>query len=389
MFVDMKYSVNFERCLHRYVWIALFEVFQIGFLLMEYSPARAILPGNDTLTDLEEADLHWHLGGIAEAQHDNGDARDQYLAVIEAVQHCPTDIREWFIGTAELAIARCEARTSNTEATKLAIQSALEHHFWNFDIIREDPILSPVVGSAWLDSTVRRWEKIRQSEIQQWHIQQPVVFAPSHDKQNHPHPIIIALHGGNANYKQFAEAWRKIAKRENVIVAVPPGPVRVSDVSNSWSTIFDVNDQLVQHLLDSLIRIGEVDSSKIFLAGYSQGAEQALQMILVHPDRIRGALLLSGFIQQDVPDELLNEAASHKSIICALSGEYEAATLYGSLYQFAHRANSKGLSMELQKAKGMMHELPLDLDSRFHEMWLLLNGEKRSTTGAPIPVSLK
>jgi predicted esterase len=336
-------------------------------------------------SQITEVNQHWHNAGLNEAKHDAASAEQEYLTVIEKAEPLSSHIREWFIGTAELGIARCEARSGNVSATKLAVYAALAHHFWNFDILRMDPSISKVTGTQWLDSTITRWEKIRSNEEQQWHSQRPILLFPNGYTPNSTRPLLVALHGGNASYEQFAEHWRKIANAENIVVAIPAGPVRISQITNSWSESFDENDRIVQRLIDTLVAEHMVDGSQIYVAGFSQGAEQALEIILVHPNQFRGALLVSGFIQQNVPIEMLSSAAEEHVNIYAVCGEYDAKKLYSSLADLSQRAGHVGLSFDLVKSPGMIHEVPLDLDKRFHDIWLRLKGAGRSITGAALP----
>ncbi len=327
-----------------------------------------------TLSAIELANSHWHLAGLAEVRHDNQAARTEYQAVISSAANCEHHVREWFVGAAELAIARCNARDHNLPEVEHAIDSALKHHFWTLEMIRIEPVIGSWIDKKWLDSTLDYWTSIRDRKSTHWKPQKPIVIYPAGYVAGTRLPLIVALHGGTASYREFADHWTKVADKLHVIVAVPAGPVRLACGLNSWGDEYDAIDQITMSLIDSFSsKTSSIDTSRIYVAGFSEGAEASLKLALVHPDLIKGAVLLSGYIGADIPADVYELAAKAGTRIYALSGALEPKSLVNSLKHIILEAKPAGLKMELHLLPASGHEVPLDLTHQMIGIWNWLN----------------
>jgi predicted esterase len=181
-------------------------------------------------------------------------------------------------------------------------------------------------------------------------------------------PLIIALHGGNASYEEFASWWTRVADTVGAYVLVPAGVTRFSNSVNSWESNFSETSESVLRLIDSFIsKSGYVP--EVYLTGFSQGAKAALEIALVNPDRIRGVISIAGFLDQDLPPEVIEPGIEHGLRIYAISGDLDSRSFRASLELARKRCEKLGLPFKLEIVPGMVHEDPEDLPSRFAKAW--------------------
>lgn len=325
--------------------------------------------------------VDWHLATIAEMQGRWADALRDYQRVIDETASLPLQIREWYRGTARFAMARCYCRLPDAAKTKEAMKDALEHHFWNSLLTRLDTTLINACGAHWIDSSLAYWLNVKTMERTYWTEQKQVIIAPPNIKSGEKLPLIIALHGGNANYLDFADAWFAIAKEEHAIVVVPPGIVRESEVTNSWETDFTAIDSLVSSIITTLGQNPLIDTNHVILTGYSQGAQASLYVSLKHPNVIRGAILFSGFAQHPLSQSEIDQSAKAGVRLYSFVGQYEEPMFATSIQEAATYLNENKVAFKIEHVDGMCHEVPLDLRTRFQTAWSWVNDTTQAING--------
>ena len=91
-------------------------------------------------------------------------------------------------------------------------------------------------------------------------------------------PVIVALHGGSGNGRDFLWTWLRDARRRGYVLVAP------SAVGSTWSAVEE------QGLLEILAWIGaryRIDHARVLLTGLSDGATFALVYGLAHPETFR------------------------------------------------------------------------------------------------------
>jgi len=315
--------------------------------------------------DLAAMRKTWHDATILEAVGDWQKALTLYESVAEQTSSMPLQIREWYRGTASFALARCYGRLQDTAKAKAAMTYALEHHFWNPLVLRIDSNLIQVCRPQWIDSMINSWQEIRVLESSFWTPQPPVFVYPDKITPGEKLPLIVALHGGNASYFEFAEQWTAVANDLHVAVMVPAGIVRESEVTNSWETDFVRIDSLVNVQLLQCLNNPVLDLNNIYLSGYSQGAQSAIYLSLQRPERYKGVILFSSFAQHGLDERQLQNVLAKKVKFYTFVGEYEEPMFESSIRDAYTRMTQLGIPFMLEKVKGMCHEVPLDLKTKF------------------------
>jgi predicted esterase len=287
-------------------------------------------------------------------------------------------MRTWFRGTAYYGQALCEARLGDTQSAKKSISTAAELHFWDFALIAEDSALRGIVGEKWIDSVEAYWDNVRIAEMGVWPSQGIKVIRPQSDSLYAPLPVIIALHGGNASYEEFAEYWPQIAEALHVLVIVPPGISRISDVTNSWGYDVPPVEKMLVELVQSMKAQHIGDSNRIYLAGFSQGAQMTIEVGLKHSELFFGLVSICGFAQQ-VPDSLMLSHDRQNGIrLYMLCAEHENHRFEKMASEVGSALNRASVPLRMESLQGSLHEMPLDFIGAFSRAWKWLNESNES-----------
>jgi len=181
-------------------------------------------------------------------------------------------------------------------------------------------------------------------------------------------PLILALHGGNASYREFALHWRDVADSLGVAVLVPAGCIRHAQNDNSWDDNYMVCEEYITALLDRYsAECGFTPQT--YVGGFSQGAKTAIKYGLVHSDRIAGIISIAGLLDQPIAPELIESAASQGLRIYALTGEYETPGFRATIAQSQRACLAGKVPFEFEIEPGMVHEVPADLVTRLRKAW--------------------
>jgi len=118
-------------------------------------------------------------------------------------------------------------------------------------------------------------------------------------------PILILLHGLGSNESDLFSFAQHIDNR--MLVVSVRAPIRLKEDRYSWyslsrnGTDWLFNDkevlkasETILQFVDELAKAYNLEGSPIYLGGFSQGAIVSLGTALLHPDRIRGAISMSG-----------------------------------------------------------------------------------------------
>ena len=353
-----------------------------------------------------------HEVGAAYGHHDVRGARSIFQEIVEYCNGQNTAMTRWYSGFAEYGIASTSARLADTAQARVAILASLQSDYWSTDVIRSDEVLQHVVGPGWLDSLTRCYETLRQLSASSWQAQPPLLILPHcfakdslaltpsgtprrlisfdsltprlRDSLEKHRPLILALHGGNASYREFALHWRAVADSLNVAVLIPPGTIRYSANDNSWDDDYYTSDAYLTGLLDRYASTCGY-TPDVYVAGFSQGANTGMKYGFVHSDRVRGVIAVAGLFDQPLPRETVANSASAGLRIYAMSGEYETTGFLGTMRKAEQSCKAGNLPFVFETVQIMSHEVPSDLADRLQKEWPWLC---KAGTSSPASASL-
>jgi len=111
------------------------------------------------------------------------------------------------------------------------------------------------------------------------------VYVPEHYDASRPWPLIVALHGGSGNGRDFLWTWVRNAKARGYLVVAPTA------VGSTWS---EEDDAGLLQILDWLAARYNIAPRRVLLTGLSDGGTFTLVYGLAHPDRYRALAPLCG-----------------------------------------------------------------------------------------------
>ena len=148
-------------------------------------------------------------------------------------------------------------------------------------------------------------------------VQEPKI---KHDKN----PLLLLLHGYGSNEEDLFSFATELPQ-DHYVISVR-APHNLQPYGHAWYAIhFDADEnkfsdneqakesvQLLANFLDQIIKQYPVDSKKVTLIGFSQGAILSYAIALTYPEKISKVVALSGYFNQEIASEVMDtKAISH------------------------------------------------------------------------------
>lgn len=143
-------------------------------------------------------------------------------------------------------------------------------------------------------------------------------------------PVIIDFHGGagTAEGQYITSNFIEIADREGILVIYPQADVRTGSVwntlhSDEGNKVAGVDDfGFIAAIIESLELNPNIDTSRIYVSGYSNGAAMAYQIACHLNEYIAGFVVMSGLfpLEDEYPCVITHETAG---IIINGTSDYE------------------------------------------------------------------
>jgi polyhydroxybutyrate depolymerase len=182
-----------------------------------------------------------------------------------------------------------------------------------------------------------------------------IIHLPPNYDFNTTYPLLVALHGGTGNAKQFESQsnFDSIADKENFIVVYPDGLGLFEFNFHIWNSGYiktdltgGVNDvDFLYKLIESLKVQYSIDSSKIFMTGHSNGAMMTYRMAAEYPNLFSGIAPVSGSIGGKTSSEddwyIIPHPNSSLNVV-AIHGLLDTNILYnGGITQTGYNAGER------------------------------------------------
>jgi phospholipase/carboxylesterase len=108
-----------------------------------------------------------------------------------------------------------------------------------------------------------------------------LVSVPAGYRPDRSWPVLVALHGYGSGAARFNLVWREAASAAGFVLVTPQGEDRAEGgIGWSWGPHADLT---VRRSLDAVKQSINIDESRIFLAGFSQGGTLTYSLALRHP----------------------------------------------------------------------------------------------------------
>lgn len=126
------------------------------------------------------------------------------------------------------------------------------------------------------------------------------LYIPPDIDPNQPSPLVVSFHGFlfNPNSHALISQWHKLARDAGFLVAYPQGtsyPLRWN-AGEPWG-IADLNDvQFFLDLLDDIAEIAVIDSTRVYVNGFSNGGGLSVRLACDVADKIAAIGSVAGAI---------------------------------------------------------------------------------------------
>ena len=124
-----------------------------------------------------------------------------------------------------------------------------------------------------------------------------------------PHPLLVLLHGRGANELDLLPLAGELDGRFLVISVRAPHErwggyhwYDLQEVGLPEAATYAAGLARLRQFLDETVRAFPVDPARVYVLGFSQGAMMSGSVLLTEPERLAGAVLLSGYLP---PPEVL------------------------------------------------------------------------------------
>lgn len=141
-------------------------------------------------------------------------------------------------------------------------------------------------------------------------------------------PLLVLLHGFGSNENDLFNLSSELPK--DWIIVAPQGPIALGNGSYCWYHLQAENGKIsinteeelssrkkLLAFIAEIVRVYNADSSRILLAGFSQGAVLSLSTTLSNPEKIKGFATFSGRFPEEIRSSInaSSEIASLKAFV--------------------------------------------------------------------------
>ena len=186
-----------------------------------------------------------------------------------------------------------------------------------------------------------------------------------------PKQLAILLHGWGAdgpNLIDLADEFADALPDALFIAPNAPYPCDVNPYGYQWFSLTDRQPQhmlagaanaadILNHFIDHALHDLQLDNSKLFLIGFSQGTMTALHVALRRVPVIGGVVGFSGAL---IGAEVLAQEAKVKPPICLIHGEADDVVPFAALKHAADSLKAQGMNMEAHARPFLGHSIDMD-----------------------------
>jgi len=201
---------------------------------------------------------------------------------------------------------------------------------------------------------------------------EPVVYAPKNAK-NGAVPIAVWLHGYR-NFPGFLaderEYFEGVADSLGIAIVGIPGTTPLEDGTLQWSEEPVADHAYIQQVLASLSEKHKLDTKRVALFGFSQGAMVAADVANLYPDAYQGAIVMSpgGFTEPKVRSQKSPVNATQIYFLVCGADEHPGNVQLTRFY--AKELKNLGAVVTFKEYPGVSkHTRPPDFKERFPE-WI-------------------
>jgi predicted esterase len=227
----------------------------------------------------------------------------------------------------------------------------------DFDNIRKDPrykkLLAKAGGKKSGEGRSGRRSQGRQSPFK-WE-----VHVPENLNSSKPAPLIVALHGYNANLEDAMETWKEAADKVGAILLVPQGTMKLEGDHYHWGRDLDTIEENVMDAIDKVMDKHKIAKDKVALVGFSQGAWASWNLATRNPDTFCGLIPVAGNFEPE-SESIFDDEQLKKLRIFIMVGQDDQENVVSGNKTLAKKFEKLGASVKIKVYDGVAHAFPDD-----------------------------
>ncbi len=224
--------------------------------------------------------------------------RGDYTAALAVAERLAAEFPAQAVRTAYWRICLL-CRLQKIAAALDAFTKALEAGaWWSEATLRGDPDLEPLQGLPEFERLVERSQAVHRAA--QVGVQPVAIVRPPAAGTPEPFPLLIALHGQASTAEAYLDRWQQACPLGWLVAALQSAQLAWPG-AYAWDDREQAQAQVVSQF-ESLTSEYPLDSSRVIVAGFSQGAALAVRLAL------NGSLPVCGFLSVvpgTIPQEML------------------------------------------------------------------------------------
>jgi poly(3-hydroxybutyrate) depolymerase len=221
-------------------------------------------------------------------------------------------------------------------------------------------LLAPAVAAAETAKVERR------TFVSQGRQRTYYLYVPASLSASAPAPLLVTLHGSNMDGRGLVNKWKGLAAKEGFVVVGPD-----AHDAAGWSVPGD-GPEFLRDLVEEVKSACPVDARRVYVFGWSAGANFALQMTLYESEYFAAASIYAGALIHSRYQML--DHATRKIPLAITVGTDDP--LYPAIEVRATRdaLKSHGFPVQLRELLGRDHDYYADADEINRVSWAFMRG---------------
>ncbi|MDA0834830.1 MAG: alpha/beta hydrolase-fold protein [Planctomycetota bacterium] len=200
--------------------------------------------------------------------------------------------------------------------------------------------------------------------IENWLPERTALFIPENYEPRYAYPLIVWLHSEGSSERQLLDLMPKISDRNYIGVSIRgalpdpnalPGQYRWGQTPSQCFATANEIDNVIRPIQERF----HVNSSRVYLAGFGNGASMALQVAFSHPERFAGVAALGGLWPKNFTP-LANYRELRETRVLMGTGRNDSQTSINAVSRAAHLLHAAGLQPAVREYDAS-HELTAEM----------------------------
>ncbi|MCA9303771.1 MAG: hypothetical protein KC996_06585 [Phycisphaerales bacterium] len=307
-------------------------------------------------------------------QFDSAYQSADWARAIDLAEQLATTDAGAVIGAYNAACAHARAGHAEESADWLLI--AAQRGFTGIRSLEEDADLEPIRGTEKFARALalvqanadKRFEEYKAVATET----EVLTITPDAFDPGVPSPFLVVLHGSGGTPEPLAELYKNIANELGMVLVVPAA-LRPWGDGFGW-TYRDESEWMVLHLIDRLAESHHIDRGRVYLAGFSQGANVTLSVGLKHPDKFAGLFPVSGHYEADAMP--ITDCANPPPVYLMVGARDPFVQTFRDAVEPLEKA---GFPVRLRILQGIAHEYPKRPDPELRKGFRFLIEERNES----------